>query len=341
MELKEIIETQKKTIIFEDTEFENRQEISSANIKLDFYLELIGDYSGEIIIISKSDSRMAIFEEAINKNITIDFVPTGVLMNRGFDISIFENKVVLFNKCFDGMTSITNNTFINVDKITKISKKFIAIDTIGEGFLYVNYFPTLLKLLEVDANIDYYNVDKKTLNTLLLDNFIIMKGNGILSSISKNYWFDFNSSENQTSISFELDGFDVSDQIRNQTLVPKLEEQRLKNEAIRAKIQEQKDGHAVNYIITATIADAQTKKPKPRISKLETLFWICLWIACPPIFLIYCFLPQIKWVAKSIIPFLAWIGEITIQLLLLALVGFIKILHKVFPKTRKIITLKD
>jgi hypothetical protein len=92
MGLKEIIEAQKKTIILEDTEFESRQEISSANTNFVFYLELINNYSEEIIVISKSESRITIFEEAINKNITIDFVATGALINKGFDISIFENK---------------------------------------------------------------------------------------------------------------------------------------------------------------------------------------------------------------------------------------------------------
>lgn len=289
--LKEIIQAQKKTIIFEDTEFESRQEISSASIKFDFYLELIDNYSEEIIVISKSDSRNAIFEVAINKNITIDFVATGALMNKDFDVSIFENKVILFNKCFDGMTSITNNTFINVDKIAKISKKFIGIDTIGEGFLYVSYFPTLLKLLEIDFNFDYNNIDKKILDKLLLDNFIIMKGNSFLSSININYWYDFNNSgnQNQNVVKFGLDGFDVSDQIRNQALNLKQEGSQLKNKILKATIPEEQAKYISKYVDTTTAIKATRSK---KLNLFLLLFCILLCIAFPPIsviFIIYFF----------------------------------------------------
>lgn len=215
MELKRIIEAQKKTIIFEDTEFRSRQEIDSASIDFGFYLELIGDYSGEIIIISKSDNRMDIFEEAINKNITIDYVSTGKLRNQDYDISKFKNKVVLFDKCFDGMTSTLNNIFININKISNISKKFIAVDVIGENFLYVDYFTTFLKLLNIELNINFYDSDSKKLNEILLENFVIIENENIVKSIDKNYWCNLSSeNQNQNIISVDLSGFDVSDKIK-------------------------------------------------------------------------------------------------------------------------------
>jgi hypothetical protein len=126
--------------------------------------------------------------------------------------------------------------------------------------------------------------------------------------------------------------------IKNQILALKIEEQQLKNEALKVKIQEQKAKYAQKYV---TIVDVTPSQPK--FSTFKALMWFIAIVVFPPnllIFLVFYFSKQLKWVLKIFVMFLSWIGEITIQLLLLALVGFIKILHKIFPKTRKIITLQ-
>lgn len=214
MGLKKLIDIKKNIIIFEDTELSNRIEIDKTKVDVGLFLELLGDYSEEIIVISKNDNRIEIFEEAINQNVTIDFVSTSNLRNRGFDVSIFENKVVLFVKCFDGMTSENNNTFLNVKAISNICKKIILVDAIGENFLYANYFPSLLKFLDVEHEFDSSNVSKETLDSLLLENFTILKNQEIVTSINKNYWFGL-SNTYDASINLGLVGFDVSNKMKS------------------------------------------------------------------------------------------------------------------------------
>lgn len=190
MKIEEIISNNKKTIIFNDTNLSDREEIRGKSTNLNLIFNILSKKYQEIVVISESNKKIEVFEEAIKNNITIEFISIGSLKKIEIDLNLFENAIIVFDKCFNGMASKTNNTYINIKKIMDNSKKFIGIDNIGENFLYPNYFSTMLGLMDIDIEFDYYNINLVQLNKLLFDNFVIMSQEETINMITKNYWYN-------------------------------------------------------------------------------------------------------------------------------------------------------
>lgn len=206
MNLDEIINKNKKTIIFNDLGISDRDEIISSPTNLNLCFDILAKFHEEIIVVSKNVNKINVFEYALNNNVTVEFISLGILSKKEFDEEKFEDRIVLFDNCFDGMTSQANNTYINIKKISEISKKFVAYDNIGEKFLYMNYFPVLLSLF--DKNISFENINEKDFDHLLFKYFVILSSGEMISSCNKNYWSDINNPCG--SVSNVFDNYDIS-----------------------------------------------------------------------------------------------------------------------------------
>lgn len=166
----------------------NSIDIVNSNPNLRIYLEGNKKNTGNIIVISRAKLKSDIYEIALDLNVMISFVSVSKLRNEDYDLSIFKNKVVIFNKCFDGMTSEHNNTHKNIMKIIGVCDGFLGVDTIGSNYMKKEYFPALLKTFGVNISHNIEQLSNKDLN-ILLDKYVkIVKNNVIVKADSKNYW---------------------------------------------------------------------------------------------------------------------------------------------------------
>lgn len=188
MNIGEIIKNKKVSIFFEDTGMKNNViDINNENPNIGIFFENMGIYDEEIVVISQKENKEKIFKSALKNNVSIDFFNIGKLRSADYDTSYFKNKIILFNKCFDGMTSENNNTYKNIKEIVKNSYKFIFIEAIGENFLIPEYFIPLLRLSRSDIKLDIdYNIDYLT--HLLEENVKIIKNNVEETENFKKYW---------------------------------------------------------------------------------------------------------------------------------------------------------
>ena len=155
MNIGEIIKNKKVSIFFEDTGMKNNViDINNENPNIGIFFENMGIYDEEIVVISQKENKEKIFKSALKNNVSIDFFNIGKLRSADYDTSYFKNKIILFNKCFDSMTSENNNTYKNIKEIVKNSYKFIFIEAIGENFLIPEYFIPLLRLSRSDIKLD-------------------------------------------------------------------------------------------------------------------------------------------------------------------------------------------
>ncbi len=190
-EISKIIESNKVAIFYEDTLLEDRLLILESDTNLRRILKCVHDFTNEIIVISSEKRRKKVFSQAMEEHILIDFESTGKLKKSDYDFSKLKEKVVIFDKCFDGMTSEENKTFKNIINIRDISKKFIGIDTIGSKYLSRNYFSSSLTLTGCNEMLDYGKIqDTEYMNSMLIDNFYIINQGEVLTKIEKNYWED-------------------------------------------------------------------------------------------------------------------------------------------------------
>ncbi len=190
-EISKIIEKNKIVIFYEDTLLEDRRLILESHTNLRRILKCLHDFTNEIIVISNKNRRKEVYSQAIEEHILIDFESTSKLKKPDYDFSKFKGKVVIFDKCFDGMTSEENNTYKNIIKIRDVSKKFIGVDTIGFNYLSRYYFSSSLLLTGCKEELDYGRVqDTDYMNMMLIDNFYIINQGEVLTRITNNYWYD-------------------------------------------------------------------------------------------------------------------------------------------------------
>lgn len=205
-----MIKTNKKlTVILEDVNKSNAREIRESKTSLGICLKSLGEYSGNIVVIAEQKEKIKVFESSTAASVMIQFQPTSILNKSYIDLQVFEGKVVVYDKCLDGLTS-TYDIFSNLREIATVALKFVAIDTIGEGFLSTIQFKRMLKFIGVNDNVNQFNMQKY--NNLLLNNFTILENESVINSITKNYWTEYsNNSINSSDNKFvaTLEGFSV------------------------------------------------------------------------------------------------------------------------------------
>lgn len=187
--LRDIIEKNEITFILEDTGLKDKMQIINAHTSIEGILRILKNHHSNVIVISRKDKREHIFEIAMRINMLINFESITKYRTENIDISMFDRKIVIFDKSFDGTTSTTNNTYKNIKKIIDISEKFIAIDTIGANYLIPEYFPATLELFKDNFEFNYSKInDIQYMNSLLIENFIITRNNNMIHKIDINYW---------------------------------------------------------------------------------------------------------------------------------------------------------
>lgn len=185
-EIMKILLNNKPAIFLEDTSKYDKDEIRRSNVILSKYFVCLNG-NDDVIVISNKSNKEHVFQEALNANTLINFEPLGKIKNTDFDPKLFKNKIVIFYKCFEGMTSSENKTYKNIKEIIKVARKYIGIDTIGEKYLQPFYFNSTLRLLgenEVNPMI------RRELNNSLVECLNVIHNDELITKIEKNYWAD-------------------------------------------------------------------------------------------------------------------------------------------------------
>lgn len=213
MNIENVIEKNKITLICEDINSNDKDKILEAKVNVGLCFESLRKYSGNIIVIGDKEDKIDIFERAIEESVIIDYEFSTQYKLEQDDFSKFNNKVVVYCNFYNAMSSTNSKIYINMVQIAESSMKFIAIDTIGENYIQKKSFQTLLNFKGVSANIENSNIEFN--NNLLLEHVTIIENNEVINSINKNYFEieQYGASNNSTyteSIKELASGFDVS-----------------------------------------------------------------------------------------------------------------------------------
>ena len=213
LENKTSIILQDSNLTVDPNDFESRKKIDILQPNLKEIFKVLKNNLNDIVIISNKKWTNEIYEQALESDTIINFIPSSQLQRNKVDLNLVENKNVIFYKCFSGMTSENNKTYKNILRIIEQSNKFIGIEVIGEKYLYQGYFNPLLKLKGV--NIDTLEIvcyGKEELNNLLLESMIIVKNDEIIKNKKElyvDYWSDDIPLFFSNQIS-KLDGFSIN-----------------------------------------------------------------------------------------------------------------------------------
>lgn len=130
--------------------------LSDINLDISFILDFCCNKGMDVFIYSKKDDISNIISQCSKSFITPRLVSRNELKELVEKEEKISNSCFIFYRSFRGMTNEDNKTFKIIKKAQDVFSKSVYVDAVTKEFLYLEYFPTTLKLL------DYDNVDVVT-----------------------------------------------------------------------------------------------------------------------------------------------------------------------------------